>query len=627
MDEITTTILDRARAYAEFGLRVFPVHATDKTPMPKYFWAEMASSRVNHVVEDFTYAAELWHEDHVSIAWALGQDGFMAVDIDVDSEHWPPWMAELVEAAAINPTRRGQHLIFPFPEGLEPGNSTTGFPSQGWGEVRGLGGYIIIDGPDRPGLNVEALAEAKPFPHPDWLTPYSGGANAVSLDEVVAFANEHDTGTMPNKMNGLKAILEAWMPGVSRHNTAQKVLVLAAEESARGFYPFKNAVPGVRGWWDKVMVGESPRRNTVKEFENMVQWAVGRALEQNPPTVDEDVAPVLAVLDGTGPDLGDLAHFVDFDKLWDASDEMEWLVERFWERDRSVLLFAKWATGKSELALYVAASLALGVDPFSQAAIEPVRVLYLDYEMNEADLRRQLLNFGYGPENDFSLLHYAIYPALPALNSPSGGEALGYLLDMIKPECVIVDTYSASTVGNENDPETTANFNRFVLQVCHRRQVALMYLDHPGKDEKLGALGSTRKNTQVDVIWEMARADQERSVRLTNRKNRQGSMPKSRMLTRIDDEYVRFRAPAAIDEMVMTPAVVDKAKQLDEAGVPETATRAEAIEGLKAAGHRPGKTAVLVDAMHYRADRHQRGLTGHRPQPPLRLVDNGDDDD
>jgi hypothetical protein len=619
--------------YSDYGLRIFPVHATEKRPMPGYGWVELASSQTNHIVEDFLRAEELWG-DQVSVAWALGLDGFMAVDIDVDQAQWPEFIGGLVPEAAINQTKRGIHLVFKMP-GFDCGNGTAGFPEQGWGEVRGKGGYIVIAGPDRPGLDIAQLEHAHPFPFPDWLSEYGGKTDVATKAEVIEFANEHPgPGTRPSKIESIIKACEGWSPKLAgdprrgRHPFAIWAVTCAAEDALAGYYGFAEAVLIVKEWWKRV----TPPERHSREFDGIVTWAVGKAWANAgvapSPTVDEPevvAAPELSLVDDITPDIDDLARFVDFGSLWDATDETVWLVERFWEQARSVLLYAKWGTGKSELTLYVAAHLALGIDPFTGEAREPIRVLYLDYEMNESDLRRQLSNFGFGPEQDWSYLHYAVYPSLPALNTKAGAIALERLLEAIEPHAVVVDTYSSASEGDENSPQATSDFNRYVLQTCHRRQVALMYLDHPGKNEKLGAMGGTRKNTQVDVVWEMSRADGGRSVKLISRKNRQGSMPKERIIERHDAEYVSFRAPAAIDEMVMTPAVVAKARQLDEAGIAPTMTRAETTAALIEAGLRPGKTSVLVDAMRYRLDRHQRGAVGHKR---LELVvDNDDIDD
>jgi len=149
--------------YARHGLAVFAVHAETKAPPPGYLWKARATSNVAHAVDDADYACSLWGEANVSIAWALGLDGYVALDLDVDIP--PEWWADLRAVAAINTTRRGEHLIFENPPGLVPGNGTSRFPTSGWGEVRGVGGYIIIAGPDRPGLDAEATTV--PFPRPN----------------------------------------------------------------------------------------------------------------------------------------------------------------------------------------------------------------------------------------------------------------------------------------------------------------------------------------------------------------------------------------------------------------------------------------------------------------------------
>ena len=174
------SILDVAIMYARYGLRVFPArfhpgNGDHKGPMLGYGWTELATDKINHVVEEFARERSSCGAKTVSMSPGRSDsDGFLAVDID--SEQLPPWMPELIPLAAINITRRGQHLIFRFPEGMTPGNTDTKFPTDGWGEVRGYGGYIIIAGPDRPGFDPNQLGDCQPFPHPDWLEPYGGGA-------------------------------------------------------------------------------------------------------------------------------------------------------------------------------------------------------------------------------------------------------------------------------------------------------------------------------------------------------------------------------------------------------------------------------------------------------------------
>ena len=294
MSEDTTEpgAVDRAYEYARYGLRVFPVlidpgNEGDKGPMPGYGWVAMASSKLNEVVEDFDRAVQLWGEDRVGVAWALGLDGYVAIDLDVPHNEWPIWATEISGLAALNITKRGTHLIFKNPDGLQPGNTDTKFPTQGWGEVRGYHGYIIIAGPDRPGFNLPEFDHCREFPCPDWLEAYGGGAEAVSTAEVVEFAAAHNGATMPNKINGIQSACDGWDPKMEgdprfgRHPFCVWVMTTVAEESLAGYYPFADGLRIVKAWWHRVTPPERHKR----EWNGIVTWAVGRALQKHhPPT-------------------------------------------------------------------------------------------------------------------------------------------------------------------------------------------------------------------------------------------------------------------------------------------------------------------------------------------------------
>jgi hypothetical protein len=258
----------------------------------------LASTQTNHVVEDFDRAMQLWG-DNVSVAWALGRDGCLAIDIDVDGEHIPAWMPELVQAAVINITRRGQHLIFKMPDEAQIGNGTSNFPSQGWGEVRGAGGYIIIAGPDRPGLDLGEMSKLVVFPRVEYLATYGGPVDAVSKDELLAFANAHSTTTNINMLNGVRTAIEAYSPNRNgdpakgRHPFAVWAMCEVADESMQGFYAFKDGFRLVQDWWRSV----TPPERHGREWVGICCWAVGRALAKaaDPPTEasneDESLIP------------------------------------------------------------------------------------------------------------------------------------------------------------------------------------------------------------------------------------------------------------------------------------------------------------------------------------------------
>jgi hypothetical protein len=289
-----------AMRYAARDMHIFPARCNpkaegDKAPPPGYMWLERASTSKNHVIEDFLDACQLWGEDNVSVAWALGLDGYMAIDLDVKPA--PSWWDDLEPYGAINITARGKHLFFQFPDEFEPGNGNSRFPTKAWGEVRGRGGYVVIAGPDRPGFDPDQLDHAIQFPYPEWLSPYGGGGLPEATDtQVKDFANhfntDHELAEYRNKINGIEAIIDSWEPGEGRHPLAQRALVLAADEAALGYYSFPKAWDMIRQWWIEVI---EPHRQR-DEFLDMTRWAVGQALAKIPtpdPTVetDEDESP------------------------------------------------------------------------------------------------------------------------------------------------------------------------------------------------------------------------------------------------------------------------------------------------------------------------------------------------
>jgi hypothetical protein len=129
----------------------------------------------------------------------------------------------------------------------------------------------------------------------------------------------------------------------------------------------------------------------------------------------------IATLDGDTPHVSAHAHLVDWSKFW-AGDhtEEDWLAYPLIPRGRSIALYAPAKAGKSTIVLSLVAALATGRDILGFGPSPAADVLYLDYEMTEADLAERLSELGYGPDDDLSRLHYALLPSLPPLDTPAG---------------------------------------------------------------------------------------------------------------------------------------------------------------------------------------------------------------
>ena len=199
-----------------------------------------------------------------------------------------------------------------------------------------------------------------------------------------------------------------------------------------------------------------------------------------------------------------LINWTDF---WNQSFPAEdWLIEPIIPRNQLVVIFAPGGTGKSLLALYIAAALATGKEIFTEPK-PPTSVLYMDYEMSQAVLYERLTAMGYGKDTDLSRLHYASLPPIGSLDKPEGAKQICDLARACQAELVIIDTFARAVEGAENDADTVRNFYRWTAINLKQEGRSLMRIDHAGKDLKKGARGTSAKNDDVDLVWQMTKVD------------------------------------------------------------------------------------------------------------------------
>jgi hypothetical protein len=192
---------------------------------------------------------------------------------------------------------------------------------------------------------------------------------------------------------------------------------------------------------------------------------------------------------------------VDWRSAWDEQPaETDWLIEPVIEAGQSVALYAVPGTGKSLLALEGAAALATGRPVFGNPPREPVTVVYIDAENRVLSLVERLQAFGYKPADLDRLVLYS-FPALTALDSMFGGQQALSLAVTSGAALVVIDTTSRVVGGPENDADTYLAFYRHTVVPLRARGIALLRLDHPGKNISRGARGSSAKRGDVDAEW------------------------------------------------------------------------------------------------------------------------------
>jgi len=198
---------------------------------------------------------------------------------------------------------------------------------------------------------------------------------------------------------------------------------------------------------------------------------------------------------------------LDWHKLWADETTEEWIIEPLLARRRLVALYSAPKVGKSLLMLEIAAAIATGREVIGTTPPAPIRTLYVDFENDpRGDIRERLQAMGYTP-NDLDNLQYLSYPNLGKLDTERGARELVAAVKALKCEVVVIDTVSRSIEGDENENDTWLAFYRHTGLALKRAEIALIRLDHSGKDEKRGQRGGSAKSGDVDAVWRMSPSD------------------------------------------------------------------------------------------------------------------------
>jgi hypothetical protein len=288
---------------------------------------------------------------------------------------------------------------------------------------------------------------------------------------------------------------------------------------------------------------------------------------------------------------------LDWADFW-ANDhgDAEWIAEPVIPRGRSTAMFAPGGTGKSLLSLYIATSVAVGRPIFGRK-IDPCSVLYLDYEMTADDLAERLGNMGYGPDSDLTRLHYALLPGLPGLDQPEGGKAVLRMAEIVDAQLVVIDTFGRAVHGDENEADTVRSWYRNTgLHLKHAGR-AFLRVDHAGKDVEKGQRGTSAKNDDVDVVWQMVAGDGG-TYTLKAKKRRMSWVPEKVELVMREDDVLEFNL---LHGDAWPAGTADCAKALDALGVPVDASVRIAVLALKDAG-KGRRNEVVRHAQRFRRE-------------------------
>jgi hypothetical protein len=280
-----------------------------------------------------------------------------------------------------------------------------------------------------------------------------------------------------------------------------------------------------------------------------------------------------------------------------GDDPARWLAEPLLPDAGSVAVFAKGGTGKSLLALWIAAGLATGLGLVGP--VEAVEVLYLDYEMTLDTVVERLVDMGYDEPEALKRLHYASLPSLAPLDTAEGGRAVVGMAKGLGARLVVIDTFGRAVDGEEDKADTVRAWYRWTGQSLKTAGIGFLRIDHAGKHLENGQRGSSAKNDDVDVVWEMTeRGHGEFLLRATKRRV---SWVDERIVLRQTDVngVLGYRWDSgSVTYLTGTAEVADLLDRLD---APIEISRRRAMALLRAEGHGKGNN-VVADALRWRRE-------------------------
>jgi hypothetical protein len=302
----------------------------------------------------------------------------------------------------------------------------------------------------------------------------------------------------------------------------------------------------------------------------------------------------------TGEKVRRLLPQLDWHALWADEDVEDWILEPLLPARRLVAIYSPPKVGKSLLSLEMAvaisrASSVLGVD-----IDRPRHVLYVDFENDpKADIRARLQAMAVGPD-DLTNLHYLSFPTLAALDSEAGSLELLAAVTEYECEVVVIDTVSRAVSGDENENDTWLSFYRHTGLKLKQGGIAMLRLDHSGKDESKGQRGGSAKGGDVDAVWRMSRVTDD-TYQLECEMARMPIVEKVLVLHR-EHTPLRHRVDGK-GRMAANEARVRKCiAELDALGLEDDTSVALAGEALRASG---GKAinSVLAESVKARKRR------------------------
>jgi hypothetical protein len=287
------------------------------------------------------------------------------------------------------------------------------------------------------------------------------------------------------------------------------------------------------------------------------------------------------------PALLDNLGMIDWAELWaDEDEDREELIPGVWTAGALGTIYSGPGIGKSLIGLEWSACLAEGL-PILGEPVQARTVLYIDHENDRRLLRERLESLGFQGVI-LERLHYSLLGEWPALDTAEGGKRLVAVVQLLEAELVVLDTTARVIAGEENVADTFHALYRHTLRPLKALGVAVMRLDHTGKDTGKGERGSSAKRGDVDLAYHLYQT--EVGVALKREKNRLHLDSPDLLSMRRESNPLRHVPELA--DAAREARIVHLIAVLDSLGVPTDAGRDRCRAALSTAGE-TAKTALL----------------------------------
>ena len=326
-----------------------------------------------------------------------------------------------------------------------------------------------------------------------------------------------------------------------------------------------------------------------KEFESSVQSALGT------------LASTAGTIESTG--LANLT--IDWDELLSVeTPQREMLFDPMIPEGGYIVLYSPPKAGKSLLALEIALTVATGEARMGQALRDPHSVMYFDFENGRSDIRERMEDMGFSQGDPRlpllrSHFHYLSFPPMDPLDTPKGGADLAVAVEKLRPKLVVIDTAARVVEGEENSSDTYRRFHRHSATLLKRLNIALLMIDHSGKDPGKSVRGTSDKVGAADVVYQ-----------LTATGNRIVLNAKAKRINWVADEvkFTKLADPLrhVVDTQPFTSQGIDFANVLDEMGVSLDASRTEIRAHFTNHGLPCKAAKTISDAQRVRRERANR---------------------